>query len=761
MRKEVEKSKKHSINKMLYFGCIIILISTITSANPTCTNPTYRGCFTDPFQSPDKSTHRVLNHSVATSDKNMTQSKCIALCCKHNFKIGSIAGVESGSDCYCDNNFGPYTIPASTQCNLPCTGDSKTNCGGKNAIATFTINSCPGSKRKRNNNNNNNNAPSWMKQKSLTPLQQCGTSGCTKCPISATCCIGKSPDSYKVPGGYGCAPANSNNTTGCASGGILPNNTGCCCGPGPSIISSTLKNVLIVGDSVSAGYLPFVRAALNTTTNIQHGPDNTGGGNADGVGYGKLCTKYFVRTPEFILPPWNLITFNYGLHDGSDTNHSYVLGLSSIADQLLETVFNDSNKLLYFMTTIPGGAHSVPGEPVSPSDQRVIELNSLAVEIMNKRNITYVDLYATMEKCGVSCYSCKPHCNAVGYEYLVKHAIVPGIQKMLKSPSVKSSDNDVATKTTKTPPPQFELNRLTAYPTALCLDGSPGAYYTYQQENVDSWLIYIEGGAWCFTAESCANRAKTQLGSSLTYPKNFSRDRGHGNNPVLLGGITSGNCTVNPTFCQHNVVFVKYCDGASFTGSTTNSDLHYRGFDILTAILTDLKVKHNINAASEVLLTGGSAGAMSVFLHADYIHESLELQPGSKFGAVPLSGFFLDRVNVYDEPVYHGQVMGMFALANSSAGLPQRCVAERPNDPSSCIFSEHAYNSMESSIFVVDSTLDAYQIPCILGRNGTGQTWANSTCGSARGYENCTKVSFFFSFFSYVFFTDKLFFFFY
>ena len=56
--------------------------------------------------------------------------------------------------------------------------------------------------------------------------------------------------------------------------------------------------------------------------------------------------------------------------------------------------------------------------------------------------------------------------------------------------------------------------------------------------------------------------------------------------------------------------------------------------------------------------------------------------------------------------VYHGQVMGMFALANSSAGLPQRCVAERPNDPSSCIFSEHAYNSMESSIFVVDSTLD-------------------------------------------------------
>ena len=299
-----------------------------------------------------------------------------------------------------------------------------------------------------------------------------------------------------------------------------------------------------------------------------------------------------------------------------------------------------------------------------------------------------------------------------------------------------------------TPPPQFELNTLTAYPTALCLDGSPGAYYSYHQENVDKWLIYIEGGAWCFTAESCAERAQTPLGSSKSYLESFPRDQGHGHNPVLLGGITSGNCTLNPTFCQHNVVFIKYCDGASFTGSKTGgssssssiNDLHYRGFDILTAILTDLKTKHNINTASEVLLTGGSAGAMAVFLHADYIHESLNLQPESKFGAVPLSGFFLDRVNVYDEPVYHEQVMGMFTLANSSAGMPRRCVAERSHDPSSCIFSEHAYDSMESSIFVVDSTLDAYQIPCILGRNGTGKTWANSTCGTARDYENCTKI---------------------
>ena len=72
---------------------------------------------------------------------------------------------------------------------------------------------------------------------------------------------------------------------------------------------------------MSAGYTPYVRSSLApSAVSVQHGPDNAGGGNADGVGYGKLCTRYFVRTPEHELPPWDVITFNYGLHDGDDSN---------------------------------------------------------------------------------------------------------------------------------------------------------------------------------------------------------------------------------------------------------------------------------------------------------------------------------------------------------------------------------------------------------------------------------------------------------
>ena len=159
------------------------------------------------------------------------------------------------------------------------------------------------------------------------------------------------------------------------------------------------------------------------------------GGAADGVGYGAHCVDFFVRTPLYELPPWAVITFNFGLHDGGDTNASYVSNLTTIADRLAEVAkaANPSNpsKLIFFLTTIPGGANSVPGEPVSPDDKRVQELNLLARHIMAARDIPVVDLYAAMTACGKACAGCRPHCPAAGYEYLVEHAIIPAIRRAL------------------------------------------------------------------------------------------------------------------------------------------------------------------------------------------------------------------------------------------------------------------------------------------------------------------------------------------
>jgi hypothetical protein len=74
----------------------------------------------------------------------------------------------------------------------------------------------------------------------------------------------------------------------------------------------------------------------------------------------------------------------------------------------------------------------VPGEPLAPNDLKVMQLNELAAAVMSPRNITVVDLYATMTRCGnVTCGACRPHCGAAGYSYLVDHAIVPAIKQAL------------------------------------------------------------------------------------------------------------------------------------------------------------------------------------------------------------------------------------------------------------------------------------------------------------------------------------------
>lgn len=396
-----------------------LVVAVVAATDPTtCQAPTAMGCFVDPYKTPDGTMRRVLNYTAATHDSSLTRESCIAACCKQGYDVGALAGIEAGHDCFCDKGFGPYIVPQDhAGCQTPCTGNKNETCGGAERLEVYTITQCPGVSFR----------PTPFSDPA--PLQRCGAAGCTRCPAGDTCCIGHSPDPYRVPGGYGCAPPNSSGTSGCAGGGTFPG--GCCCGPGPSSISGTEPNVLMIGDSVSAGYISAVKARLAGEANVQHGPDNAGGGNADSVTYGRLCLPYFIRTPLYQLPSWDVISFNFGLHDAAETNSTYRAGLISVTEQLRAAT---DAALVYFLTTIPGGAHSVPGEPVSPSDRRVMELNEIARQVMatfDKPAVQVVDLYESMRQCGEPCYSCKPHCGPEGYQYLSDHAIVPAIKKAL------------------------------------------------------------------------------------------------------------------------------------------------------------------------------------------------------------------------------------------------------------------------------------------------------------------------------------------
>eukprot|EP01084_Bolivina_argentea_P014319 26747_1 len=95
-------------------------------------------------------------------------------------------------------------------------------------------------------------------------------------------------------------------------------------------------------------------------------------------------------------------------------------------------------------------------------------------------------------------------------------------------------------------------------------------------------MFFFEGGGACVGAEvaadppcfdSCEHRAGTDLGSSNSYPSRSNYDNGY----------MSTSKSVNPLTYDWNTVYIKYCDGASYTGdnSTTQKagkyELHYRG----------------------------------------------------------------------------------------------------------------------------------------------------------------------------------------
>eukprot|EP00754_Rhynchopus_humris_P044780 Rhum_TRINITY_DN4393_c0_g1::Rhum_TRINITY_DN4393_c0_g1_i1::g.14146::m.14146/K19882/NOTUM; O-palmitoleoyl-L-serine hydrolase len=103
------------------------------------------------------------------------------------------------------------------------------------------------------------------------------------------------------------------------------------------------------------------------------------------------------------------------------------------------------------------------------------------------------------------------------------------------------------------------MEELASSKGARCLDGTPGVFY-YSNHTVaassNNWLIYHEGGGWCYDAESCLERSRTRLGSSKTYTVTIDS----------LDGMWSRDCTTNPVFCTYNHVYMKYCDGNSFSG---------------------------------------------------------------------------------------------------------------------------------------------------------------------------------------------------
>ena len=273
---------------------------------------------------------------------------------------------------------------------------------------------------------------------------------------------------------------------------------------------------------------------------------------------------------------------------------------------------------------------------------------------------------------------------------------------------------------------------------ARCLDGSPAAYYirpATSRANQDKWVLSIQGGSWCSTPEQCLERTKLPTGSSNLMPKTKK-----------VGGALSEDAKENPDFYSWNHVLFAYCDGASFTGDVdmpevvNGTKLYYRGYRNFLAIMNDLLRTRGMNKATEVLLTGNSAGGLAAYIHADHVAEMLP-QTVRRYKAAPGSGVFLRHANVEGEPVYEQRMMRAFMMQNSSSGVDVHClVSKSPRYMYLCLFAEEVISHLQTPLFVLNSMYDKWSIRCIQAaepvQDGSPQ---NENCSAVPGWYDCAE----------------------
>jgi hypothetical protein len=270
---------------------------------------------------------------------------------------------------------------------------------------------------------------------------------------------------------------------------------------------------------------------------------------------------------------------------------------------------------------------------------------------------------------------------------------------------------------------------------AVCLDGSPpGYYFASAQTNSSStsWVLYFKGGGWCYEEDSCASRANTALGSSTLFPKTFA-----------FSGPMDSSTDVNPSFANYNRALLWYCDGASFSGdaekpyhhSSTNQTLFFRGKRILDLLLDELIEEHGLGRATDVLVSGGSAGGLSAYLHADRISKVLRARgaPIQRFKAAPVSGFFLLHDDASGKPTYPMEMRYVFSMQNASGGVNQRCIGALPAaEQWRCIFANYSYAHSTTPMFPLQSALDSWQMGNIWNGDGNCAQANFAECSAAQ-----------------------------
>ncbi|GAB1297180.1 Palmitoleoyl-protein carboxylesterase NOTUM [Apodemus speciosus] len=244
-----------------------------------------------------------------------------------------------------------------------------------------------------------------------------------------------------------------------------------------------------------------------------------------------------------------------------------------------------------------------------------------------------------------------------------------------------------------------------------CNDGSPAGYYLKESKGSRRWLLFLEGGWYCFNRENCDSRYSTmrRLMSSKDWPHTRTGT-----------GILSSQPEENPHWWNANMVFIPYCSSDVWSGASPKSEKSeyaFMGSLIIQEVVRELLDK-GLSGAKVLLLAGSSAGGTGVLLNVDRVAELLEElgYPSIQVRGLADSGWFLDnkqyrRSDCIDtincaptEAIRRG-------IRYWSGMVPERCQRQfKEGEEWNCFFGYKIYPTLRCPVFVVQWLFDEAQL---------------------------------------------------
>ena len=168
----------------------------------------------------------------------------------------------------------------------------------------------------------------------------------------------------------------------------------------------TLPRVLLIGDSVSRGYTLAARAALAGKANVHRAPENCG---PTANGLKKLEAWLASAGPG----KWDVIHFNFGIHDRATPLADYTARLTQILTRLSAT-----GATLIWASTTP-----IPDDPAKKQTAAsIVERNTAAATLMAKHAVAIDDLFtAITPKLATLQNPNDVHFTSAGYDFLGQH----------------------------------------------------------------------------------------------------------------------------------------------------------------------------------------------------------------------------------------------------------------------------------------------------------------------------------------------------